>query len=98
MFNFTVHGVTKIFSIDVHNTSDVLKGGWATLQVATRTDTFNKYSPESHQTITLFFEDLEEGLDSFMEEMVTAYDKWKQDNTVLRRIDKEEPGQGFNAL
>jgi len=85
MFSLSMHGVTEVASIDINNTSDVLKSGWVTLQVLTRDTTYDKNSKESQQAITMFFEDLEVGIDSFMEEMITAYDAWKQDNTVLRR-------------
>lgn len=94
MFSLSMHGVTKVFSVDINSSSDVLGTGWVTLQVATRNDTYNKNSKETHQAITFHFEDLEEGISSFMEEMITAYDAWQQDNTVLRRKDTLEPSDG----
>ena len=83
MFSLSVHGVTKVVSADVNSSSDVLKSGWVTLQVATRDDTYSKNSGETQQSITLFFENLEEGLSSFMEEMITAHDDWKQEQAAI---------------
>lgn len=84
MFSLSVHGVTVVDNIDVNDAGTASEtGGWITLQVLTRMDTFNKNSPVSMQSITLFFEDLENGVDSFMEQLENAYQKWQQEGTVL---------------
>lgn len=83
MFSLSMHGVTEVASIDINSSSDVLKSGWVTLQVGTRDNTYDKNSKEHWEGITLFFEDLEPGIDSFMEELLTAYDKWKQEQAAI---------------
>ena len=80
MLSLSLHGVTKVASIGINSTSDVLKSGWVTLQVAV--PRIEKNSNESWQSITLFFEDLETGVDSFMEQLEAAYQSWQEDKRV----------------
>tara|TARA_R110000796_G_scaffold239237_1_gene359874 strand:- start:111 stop:434 length:324 start_codon:yes stop_codon:yes gene_type:complete len=99
MISLSIHGVTKIASVDVNSSSEVLKSGWVTLQVATRDDTYDKNSKESWQSISMFFEDLETGVDSFKEQLDKAYFDWQQENTVLlKKVVEEELSDEIKAV
>ena len=99
MISLTIHGITKIASVEANNSSEDLGSGWVTLQVATRNDTYDKNSRESWQTVTLFFEDLEKGIDSFKEQLDKAYFDWQQENTVLiKKVVEEELSDEIKAV
>lgn len=78
MLSLSLHGVTRVASIDIRRGTP--GQGWVTLQVAV--PRIEKNSNESWQSITLFFEDLETGVDSFMEQLEAAYQSWQEDKRV----------------